>query len=720
MKKGRITLPADNMPIEEIKEIIEKWGTDAIRDSDGTELPEGVQDLNSKIYGKYFVTRGDNEWAKANPEDIQHTFLISDYTLATDSTLKINPMESFFDRQFKVDYESCPKKYWEVIDRTTGELTENWHIDEDGMVVIENTVPMHEYTVSFLARNMWDPTHMHNVLTNNWTEDPHIDYSPYYPKTYDYIMNRFSKWCEDNPEINVVRFTTFLYHFTILNGSDGKEKYFDWFGYSHAVSPKMIDDFEAEYGYRLRAEDFVDAGRYNTPFKVPSKAYLDYMDFVERFVSKVSGELVEIAHKNGKEAMMFLGDNWIGAEPYGEHFKDINLDAVVGSVSSGLTVRMLSDIPNIKYSEGRFMPYFFPDTFYEGNDPVPELNNGWRTARRAIMRKPLDRIGYGGYLSLVTKFPKFVERVGEICEEFRTIYDMIDNKKPHTALKVAILNAWGKKRSWMSHLVAHDCCYPELAAYQGVAESLSGLPVDVCFISFDDIKDGVPSDIDVIINVGDAGTAYSGGENWLNEKILESVRKFIHNGGGFIGVGQPTAVHGNGKFFQLSDALGVEQETGLSMSVFKYNNTPVSNHFILEDAEGEIDYGQGTKNVYASKSADVLDVKFDFMPIRGMNFGQVKMAVNEYGKGRCAYLTGLPYNPVNSRILYRAMLWTAGKECEIKKAFSTNVNTECNYYPNSNKYAVVNNSDEAQETTFYDINGNETKLTLEPMEIKWL
>ena len=76
-------------------------------------------------------------------------------------------------------------------------------------------------------------------------------------------------------------------------------------------------------------------------------------------------KLVDIVHEAGKEAMMFLGDNWIGTEPYGPYFKDIGLDAVVGSVGGGATLRMIADIPHVKYTEGRFLPYFFPDTFYE-------------------------------------------------------------------------------------------------------------------------------------------------------------------------------------------------------------------------------------------------------------------------------------------------------------------------------------------------------------------
>ena len=54
--------------------------------------------------------------------------------------------------------------------------------------------------------------------------------------------------------------------------------------------------------------------------------------------------------------MMFLGDRWIGTEPYGKYFAEIGLDAVVGSVGSGVTLRMISDIKGVKYR--RNLPYF--------------------------------------------------------------------------------------------------------------------------------------------------------------------------------------------------------------------------------------------------------------------------------------------------------------------------------------------------------------------------
>ena len=83
----------------------------------------------------------------------------------------------------------------------------------------------------------------------------------------------------------------------------------------------------------------------------------------------------------------------------------------------------------MKYTEGRFLPYFFPDTFHEGGDPVKEAKENWVTARRAILRKPIDRIGYGGYLKLACQFPEFIGYVESVCDEFRELYDNIRGRR---------------------------------------------------------------------------------------------------------------------------------------------------------------------------------------------------------------------------------------------------------------------------------------------------
>ena len=712
--KGRVTIPTDESFEEGTKEIVKLWSADAVRDCDGTELPKNVKELAEKVYNTYFIVRGDNEWAEKHPEETHRTFLMSARNLAESDALFIDPMQGYFAQQIQPDAENL--SYWEVYDRTTGEKHGDWAWDEkSGAVAVKNAKAMHEYTVNFMAKVVWHPVQIYNYLTNNWTCAKQKMYDPAFPNTAEYIKKHMEEWCREHSETDVVRFTTFLYQFTLIFNEKGKEKYVDWFGYGLSTSPALLQAFEKEYGYALCSEDFVRAGNYNSPFRNPDKKFLDWMDFVQRKVSGTVKELVDIVHAHGKEAMMFLGDDWIGAEPYGKYFKDMNLDAVVGSVGGGVTVRMLSEIPHVKYREGRFLPYFFPDTFFEGNEEnaVAELNRNWTTARRALLRKPFDRMGFGGYLSLAAKFPKFVKRAGEICEEFRGIAETAGKAKPYCGLTVAILNAWGSLRSWQSHMVAHELWYQQIYSYQGILEALSGLAVNVKFISFDDVlQKGIEEDIDVILNVGDAYTAYSGGEYWANEKLVETVRAWVREGHGFIGVGEPTAYAKNGRYFQLADVLGVDKELGFTLSEDKYN-IEKKEHFITEDVKGEIDYGEGMKNVYALNGTEVLDITFSDRFKRNVNVGEVKLAANGYGKGRGVYMAGLPYSAQNARLLYRAMFWAAHKEDEMFRALSSNPDTECSYFPEIGMYVIVNNSTAEQKTVFYDINGKVQNMFLE-------
>ena len=145
----------------------------------------------------------------------------------------------------------------------------------------------------------------------------------------------------------------------------------------------------------------MDGGAYNSAWRVPRKAQRDSIDFLSGFVRENVKQLADMSHAAGKEAMMFLGDQWIGAEPYKDGISTSSawpLDRRVPSASSAPPRRMIADIPGVKYTEGRFLPYFFPDTFYEGNDPSIEGLDNWRKARRAILRSPISRMGYGGYL----------------------------------------------------------------------------------------------------------------------------------------------------------------------------------------------------------------------------------------------------------------------------------------------------------------------------------
>ncbi len=710
--KGRVTIPTDLDVIPQTLEIMERWGADAIRDCDGTDFPTELQSTDAKIYSTYYTTRKDNAWAKANPDEIQQLYIMTPFYSSAGNSLRIKLMKGLYPDMLAVN-DQDKERWWEVIDRTTGSvvLPSDWSYDKESGEVTIDCQPFHEYTVSFLAFIMWDPVHMYNAVVNGWKGvERQITFDVRQPKTQAYTMQRLRKFIADHPYVDVIRYTTFFHQFSLVFDELAREKYVDWCGYSASVSPYILDKFEKEVGYKFRPEFIIDQGYYNNQYRIPSKEYKDFLDFQRREVCALAKEMVDITHDCGKEAMMFLGDHWIGTEPFMDEFKTIGLDAVVGSVGNGSTLRLISDIPGVKYTEGRFLPYFFPDTFHEGGDPIKEAKYNWVTARRAILRKPIDRIGYGGYLKLALDFPDFVTYIESICNEFRTLYDSIKGTTPYCFKRVGVLNCWGRMRSWAAHMVHHALYQKQNYSYSGIIEALSGSPFDVRFINFDDIKrdPSILEDLDVIINVGDADTAHTGGDVWCDPAIIGAIRKFVYDGGGFIGVGEPSGHQAEGRFFQMAAVLGVEKETGFTLGYDKYNWDEHS-HFITEDCKGDVDFGEGKKSIYALEGTEII-VQRD---------KEVQMAVNGYGKGRSVYISGLPYTFENNRVLYRSILWAAHGEGLLNTWFSSNYNVEVHAYVANGKYCVVNNTYEPQETTVYRGDGSSFDLKLDANEIIW-
>ena len=713
--KGRVTIPTDVDVVPETLELLRRWGADAIRDCDGTDYPEELKSVDAKVYSTYYTTRKDNAWAKANPDEVQQCYISTGFKTASGGPLSIELMQGISRELMQVNTRDDIKRWWEVMDRTLGEPLDPaaWRYEEEtGCVVIDEPAAFHDYSVSFLAYLIWDPVHMYNAVTNGWTNFEHqITFDVRQPKTHKFTMERLRKFIAEHPYVNVIRYTTFFHQFTLVFDELKREKYVDWYGYSASVSPYILEQFEREVGYKFRPEYIIDQGYYNNQYRVPSKEFKDFMAFQRREVAKLAKEMVDITHELGKEAMMFLGDHWIGTEPYMDEFKTIGLDAVVGSVGNGSTLRLISDIPGVKYTEGRFLPYFFPDTFHEGGDPVREAKENWVTARRAILRKPIDRIGYGGYLKLACEFPEFLDYVQSVCDEFRELYENIKGTTPYCVKTVAVLNSWGKARSWGCHMVHHALYQKQNYSYAGVIEALSGAPFDVKFISFDDIKADPDclKGIDVIINVGDGDTAHTGGAIWEDAEISSAIKAFVWNGGGLIGVGEPSGHQYQGRYIQLAQVLGVEKETGFTLGYDKYNWDEHPGHFITADCAGEINFGEGKKSMYALPGAEIL-VQRD---------KEVQLAANSYGEGRGVYISGLPYTFENSRLLYRAILWSAHDEADLNKWFSTNYNVEVHAFVKNGKYCVVNNTYEPQQTTVYRGDGSSFELSLDANEIRW-
>ena len=98
---------------------------------------------------------------------------MTSFHTAVGTELSIHLMDHLYPDMLKVNSHDDIRRWWEVIDRTTGEVVpvEEWDYNEEtGDVTIYRAKEFHDYTVSFLAYIMWDPVHMYNAVTNDWKD----------------------------------------------------------------------------------------------------------------------------------------------------------------------------------------------------------------------------------------------------------------------------------------------------------------------------------------------------------------------------------------------------------------------------------------------------------------------------------------------------------------------------------------------------------------------
>ena len=719
--QGSFTLPGEAGYEDLTQELAKRWGADAIRDSDGTRLSGDIVSMPYDIYSTLCLVRSDNEWAKANMDKLQQSFLMSFPVIAEDATVTIQLLKGYFKEQFVINPNADSVRRWQVFDRTAGlEVpAARWSFKpRPGTVTIENAEKYHKYTVNFLVFRIWEEISMYNHITNGWGDKEHLmAVEPMYPQVQEHILHFLETWLCEHPNTDVVRFTSMFYNFSWFWGDDPRLRYIyaDWGSYDFAVNTLALNEFEKEKGYRLTSEDFINNGRYNSTHNVPTEKYCDWMDFVNRFVVSFGRKCVGLVHRYGKKAYVFYDDHWIGLEPYGERFKDFNFDGIIKCVFSAFEARLCAGVKDAAVHELRLHPYLFPTglggepTFKDGGNPMLDTKKFWVNVRRALLRAPVDRIGLGGYLHLAEGFPDFIGYIGELAREFRMLKSFHGKGKPYTApCKVAVLTAWGKLRSWSCSGHMHE--HPELELNQ-VIESLAGLPVEVDFISFEDIKKAcIPQDVKVVVNAGRLDSAWQGGSYWSDPDIIAEITGWVAGGGGFIGIGEPSAAKCGIRYFQLAHVLGVDRETGLTICKAKYSFKKEKNtHFILRDMAGEADFGKDIDNVFVTgASPEVLREKEN----------SPQIAANEFGRGRSVYLSGFKSIPENTRLLHRAIYWCAGCEQEFRVLTCSNYNTECAYYPGCEKLVIINNGENREKTSVTGCAGKRYDFTLEPYGIE--
>ena len=312
---------------------------------------------------------------------------------------------------------------------------------------------------------------------------------------------------------------------------------------------------------------------------------------------------------------------------------------------------------------------------------------------------PIDRIGLGGYLHLTEGFPDFVDCIAGIADEFRQIRALHASGRPETAaVRVAVVHYWGKLRSWSLSGHFHETYMHDLIH---VNEALSGLPFEVAFLSFEDVKRGALKDYDVAVNAGRAGTAWSGGDAWRDPELVTEFMRWTTEGGVFLGVNEPSAAPGFDTFFRLAPVLGVDEDTGSRVCHGRWR-------FEVESVPGLIPDGaslHARPGVYLTDgTAHVLMAEND-APV---------LTVHPFGKGCGVYLSEFKISPENTLLLRNLILHYAARSSHPAIFLSDDPYVECAYWPESRMLAVVNDSDVARAAELKRDDGPVVRAELDP------
>lgn len=698
-KHGGFTLPGEAGYEDLTLSLAEKWGADVIRDSDGTQLSDQLMAAGFAVYATICPIRGHNSWLKQHPNCLQHTFLSTAPVFSAATQLSIPLLEDFSEEQFSVDDSNASQKYWQVWDRTVNQLVphENWHYHPvNQRIIVDSAIPYHQYTASFFAYRIWEEISMYNHLTNGWTAEHLMPLDPIYPEAWEYLLDWLADWCETHPAVNVVRFTSLFYNFVWIWGKDQRRKncFTDWASYDFTVSPKALDQFAAEYGYSLTAEDFIHQGKLYPTHIPPSKQKRDWMHFIQKQVGNLARQMTDLVHQYGKKAYVFYDDSWVGLEPYQEDFARLGFDGIIKAAFSGFEARLCAGV-NTDIHELRLHPYLFPTgvdgspSFLADGNPKAEAIRYWMQIRRALLRHTVDRIGMGGYLHLTQQKPDFVDYIAVLADEFRMIREVQKNSTVYCLpIRVAVLHSWGSLRSWTLSGHFHETSQHDLIH---VLESLSGMPVNVDFIQFQDILSDSLSSYDVLINAGQEGDAWSGGSAWEDTQIIDAITAFVCNGGCLIGIGEPSALPGYQHRFRLAHLLGVDKETP-DYACHGYWETPKTSI-------------PGLLPQYASiaPKAKVRCIAPDTIIL--LESGSFPLLTyKQTGNGRCFYLSSFQTTPANTRLLLNLLLH--GCEMNLQQPFlPDNPLTECAYYPSCKQMIVLNQDGQTQKTAIPTENG---------------
>ena len=251
-----------------------------------------------------------------------------------------------------------------------------------------------------------------------------------------------------------------------------------------------------------------------------------------------------------------------------------------------------------------------------------------------------------------------------------------------------------------------------------INEALSGLPLQVSFMNFDDVKNGGLSDVDVVINAGRAGTAWSGADAWKDPELVSALTKWTKEGGVFIGVNEPSASDGAMSYFRMAPVLGVDEDTGARVCEGRYAFAEKEVPGFLPDGA----YIRARRGRFLTDGASTDVLLSQTLDLCGYPDPEPALTMHRFGEGMGVYLSSFEFTYPNARLLLNIILQATGHGLD-RRFLPDNPWCECAYYPASKVLVVINNSDEKQKAKIRaaaDGKEEELELVLAPLETRFL
>jgi 1,3-beta-galactosyl-N-acetylhexosamine phosphorylase len=374
------------------------------------------------------------------------------------------------------------------------------------------------------------------------------------PKRRAMHYNRVRERLQTVPAASVLRPTALQYFFLQIRQppppgeTRGDFIAWSWYAYWAGMDPARFARYEKRFGETFDPLWIMERG-YGEEGYLPHPAYRRWIDLMREEVLEYAQGMNAIIHEGGRRSRWFWGDDWKGIEPWLGDVDRAGFDEVVCSLDSGpQTVRRMG-FPS-KSKRIIRLPWVnldrdHPDVF----DARWAAN--WRWIRREVFFQCPAGITAGG--DVAGAFDAGCgDSIIDTMREFRTIHGRIYGKRlyRHEGLTVYVADAWGAMRSWSvpTHYISRNL----------VLQAMLDWPVDVRFISFDEIASGgVPEDASLLLLVGEPETAWAGGALWENPALVEAVRSYVKGGGGLLACGGATVTGGA---FALGDLLGIRYE----------------------------------------------------------------------------------------------------------------------------------------------------------------